>query len=106
GAARHPIKNLEGWVASRIRPATVDGHRRRRGLRGAQQRPRVPAWLAAELGGEPWLTTLATRILEWVGVTTTAGTELWPLDAWAELRTTVTDDPVRSGPAHVRADVE
>jgi len=49
---------------------------------------------------------LATRILEWVGVTTTAGTELWPLDAWAELRTTVIDDPVRSGPAHVRADVE
>ena len=86
GSANGPIVNLEGWVASRIRVATVDAHRRRRGGRGAQQRPRVPNWLAADLGGDAWLVLLAERILEWVGVEATAGMELWPLDAWAELR--------------------
>lgn len=76
------IDNLEGWIASRLVPATVDGHRRRRGEKGALQRPRVPAWLAHELRDDPWLIDLATQILVWVGVPSTAGYELWPTQAW------------------------
>src|SRR5690606_38795108 len=49
------IVNLEGWLARRVPAATVDAHRRRRGARGAQQRPRLPAWLAKGLGHDPWL---------------------------------------------------
>ncbi|MCU7728871.1 hypothetical protein ODJ79_34600 [Actinoplanes sp. KI2] len=81
--ARRPIQNLEAWVASRLGAATVDAHRRRRGERGALQRPRLPGWLAEALGRDPWLTTLATNILVWVGVSDTAGTEVWPLESWA-----------------------
>ncbi|MGC5052846.1 hypothetical protein ACLQ2S_15495 [Micromonospora sp. DT48] len=91
--ARVPIIDVERWLSTRLTAATVDGHRRRRGGRGALQRPRVPAWLARELDNDPWLTDLAVQILTWVGVPTTAGTELWPLDRWAQRREAVTGDP-------------
>ncbi|RAO19886.1 hypothetical protein GUI43_00523 [Micromonospora noduli] len=90
--AKVPIVDVERWSSARLTAATVDGHRRRRGQRGALQRPRVPAWLAAELGGDPWLTELAVQILTWVGVPTTAGTQLWPLDSWALRREVATGD--------------
>ncbi|GAA0476009.1 hypothetical protein Ade02nite_42300 [Paractinoplanes deccanensis] len=80
------IDNLEGWIASRLVPATVDGHRRRRGANGALQRPRVPAWLAGELGGDTWLLDLATQILTWVGTPSTAGYDLWPVESWVVRR--------------------
>lgn len=87
-----PIGNLEGWLTMRMPRATVDGYRRRRGLRGAPQRPRVPNWLAEALGRDAWLVELAKSILDWVGTEATAGTSLWPLTAWAERRATVTGD--------------
>ncbi|MGV9361877.1 hypothetical protein [Amycolatopsis sp. NPDC003731] len=91
--ATGPIDNLEGWLATRLTPATVDAHRRRRGEIGALQRPRLPAWLAGALGDDPWLCELAVQILVWVGVPATAGAELWPLDGWATRRTEVTGEP-------------
>lgn len=91
--ATDPIQNLEGWLATRLSPATVDAHRRRRGEIGALQRPRLPAWLGDALGGDPWLGELAVRILLWVGVPTTAGGELWPLAGWAARRAEVTGEP-------------
>ncbi|GAA3452170.1 hypothetical protein [Dactylosporangium matsuzakiense] len=103
--AKVPIRNLEGWIARRINAATVDAHRRRRGARGALQRPRLPQWLGRALGGDPWLTRLAVELLTWVGVPTTAGSGLWPLGAWAELRLRVTGDPSAGEPA-VGAEVE
>jgi hypothetical protein len=91
------IHNVEGWIRSRINRATVDMHRRRRGERGAVQRPRMPKWLAANLaageGDQRWLTELALNIQTWVGVTATAGTGLWPYGAWTERRIVVTGDP-------------
>ena len=84
--AATPIHTLEGWISRRITAATVDGHRRRRGERGALQRVRIPRWLAAALSDDPWSVLLAFRILEWAGIPATAGTELWPFDAWADLR--------------------
>jgi hypothetical protein len=42
--ARTPIVNLKGWIVGRLTAAAVDGYRRRRGARGALQRPRVPGW--------------------------------------------------------------
>lgn len=80
------IENLEGWIASRLIPATVDGHRRRRGENGALQRPRVPTWLATELNGDPWLIDLATQILVWVGTPSTAGYDVWPTESWVVRR--------------------
>ena len=53
---------------------------------GAQQRVRVPVRLAARLGNDPWMIALAYRVLQWTGVRHTAGTQLWPLGAWAEDR--------------------
>ncbi|MGW4062758.1 hypothetical protein ACWEGE_31060 [Amycolatopsis sp. NPDC004747] len=91
--ATGPIENLEGWLATRLTPATVDAHRRRRGELGALQRPRLPAWLAEALDGDPWLCDLAVQILIWVGVPATAGAELWPLDGWAARRTEITGEP-------------
>jgi hypothetical protein len=103
--ANVPILNLEAWIVSRLTAATVDGHRRRRGRRGALQRPRVPAWLASALHHDPWLTALAVEILTWVGLNATAGSGVWPLDAWAQRRAQVTDDR-RDSPAVVSYDVE
>jgi hypothetical protein len=99
------IDNLEGWLTMRMPRATVDAHRRRRGRRGAAQRPRVPIWLATELGDDPWLVALAKSILEWVGTDATAGGSLWPLTSWTERRSTVTGDHT-SNEAAVAADVE
>jgi hypothetical protein len=104
--ARTPIVDVERWVSARLTAATVNGHRRRRGRRGALQRPRVPRWLAAELGEDPWLTDLAVQILTWVGVATTAGTQLWPLDSWAQRRESITGDLTGSDGPTVSRDVD
>ncbi|RZT17501.1 hypothetical protein EV649_5047 [Kribbella sp. VKM Ac-2569] len=90
--ADKPIMNIEGWLTSRLLRATVDGYRRRRGERGAQQRPRVPGWLANALGRDTWLIDLAKAILEWVGTDAAAGSSLWPLNAFAERRAGQTGD--------------
>jgi hypothetical protein len=103
--ARVPIHNLEAWITSRLTAATVDGHRRRRGARGALQRPRIPGWLAEDIGDDRWLRTLAVEVLGWVGVTATAGTGVWPLDAWAQQRAAVTGDWQGSRPAVVEREV-
>jgi hypothetical protein len=103
---KKPIHNLEGWITSRLAMATVDGHRKRRGARGALQRVRVPAWLGAAVQHDRWLVGLAGSIIEWVGVVATAGTDLWPLDAWAERRGEVTGDPAGSTPGRVAVEVD
>lgn len=103
--ATKPIRHLEGWIASRLTVATVDGHRRRRGQRGALQRPRIPAWLADLLGHDRWLETLATDLLVWVGTTTTAGTGTWPVDAWVQRRAEMTGDWLGSDQAVVGREV-
>ncbi|GAB3430886.1 hypothetical protein GCM10027436_04410 [Actinophytocola sediminis] len=84
--ARTPIHNLEGWVRKRLLAATVNAYRRRRGERGAQQRPRLPGWLADRLGADTRLRELAVSMLEFVGVERAAGLEIWPIDAWAARR--------------------
>lgn len=90
-AYRHPIGNLEGWLTMRMANAIKDGNRARRARdMGAQQRVRVPAQLTAVLGGNPWLVTLAQRVLQWVGVRQVACAGLWPLSAWAEERAIAT----------------
>jgi hypothetical protein len=104
--ARQPVLNLEAWIAGRLTAATVNAHRRLRGQRGALQRPRLPGWLAAELGHDRWLGVLATEILVWVGVSATAGTGLWPLEAWAQRRGAFTGDWQHSDPAVVAREVE
>ena len=104
--AYRPVLNLEAWIAGRLNAATVDGHRRRRGQRGALQRPRLPGWLAADLGHDRWLLALATNVLVWVGVNGTAGNELWPLESWAQERGTYTGDWQGSDPGVVAREVE
>ncbi|MBM2614504.1 hypothetical protein JIG36_02900 [Actinoplanes sp. LDG1-06] len=104
--ADRPIRHLEAWVATRVGAATVNAHRRRRGERGALQRPRLPGWLAEGLGHDRWLTTLAVDILVWVGVSGTAGSELWPLESWAQTRAACTGDWPGSDPATVCREVE
>jgi hypothetical protein len=105
-AAAKPIDDLEGWLAHWAPKAAVDGHRRRRGRRGALQRPRMTQALAEGLGNDPWLTDLALKILVWVGVPTGAGGGLWPVDSWAHCRAVVTGDYAASTPARVAAEVE
>ena len=104
--ASMPVRDVEAWLASRLQPATVDAHRRRRSVRGALQRPRLPGWLTRALADDPWLGRLAIEILVWVGVTSTAGTQLWPLDSWAELRGHVTGDWSGSDRQTVEREVE
>jgi hypothetical protein len=99
-----PITSLEGWLTMRMTRATVDGYRRRRGERGAPQRPRVPVWLATALGGDAWLGELAKAILDWVGTDATAGGSLWPLTSWAERRSALTGE--HASEAMVAKDVE
>jgi hypothetical protein len=100
-----PVHILEAWIAGRIKTITIDAHRQRRGERGAQQRPRVPKWLIVGLGDDAWLVELAEAILTWVGVTATAGTELWPIGAWSERRAIVRGETVPSEDG-TRRDVE
>lgn len=100
------IVDLEAWTCSRLTPATVDAHRRRRGARGALQRPRLPRWLAEALGHDRWLCELSMEILVWVGVTTTAGSCLWPVDSWAQRRAATTGDWRGSDQATVTEEVE
>ncbi|MEU7791895.1 hypothetical protein ACGFKZ_15370 [Micromonospora tulbaghiae] len=104
--ADRPVHNLEAWIAGRLNAATVDGHRRRRGRRGALQRPRIPGWLADELGRDRWLIALATELLGWVGVPVTAGNDVWPLEAWAQRRAEMTGDWTGSEPPVVAREVE
>ncbi len=104
--AKVPIVDVERWSSARLTAATVDGHRRRRGQRGALQRPRIPAWLAAELGGDQWLIELAVQILTWVGVPTTAGTQVWPLDSWALRREVATGDLTGSDSPTLSVEIE
>jgi hypothetical protein len=103
--AKVAIHNLDGWIRRWLTKATVDGHRRRRGERGALQRPRTPKWLATRLGDDPWLIELARRVLTWVGVPATAGGGLWPYGAWLERRVARTGD-MRTTEQDVAADVE
>lgn len=100
------ISNLEGWITSRISKATVDGYRKRRGLRGALQRIRVPGWLATALAHDRELVELAGSIIEWVGVPATAGTRLWPLETWTERRAIRNDGAAGVQVDQVAADVE
>ncbi|HEV3170214.1 MAG TPA: hypothetical protein VGZ32_07740 [Actinocrinis sp.] len=104
--AHAPIHNLEAWIASRLTAATVDGHRRERGRRGAAQRPRVPKWLGTALGDDPWLTELALAVLDWVGVPVAAGSGLWPVDVWAQRRAAALGDWSCGNPAAVERDIE
>ncbi|MBB5869648.1 hypothetical protein F4553_003027 [Allocatelliglobosispora scoriae] len=101
-----PIINLEAWITSRLNAATVDAYRRRRGQRGALQRPRLPKWLAEAVGNDPWLTELATQILVWVGVDATAGAAIWPLDSWSQRRAAITGDQSGSDAATVAREIE
>jgi hypothetical protein len=99
--ADRPIDNLEAWIASRLTAATVDAHRRRRGERGALQRPRLPRWLIDGLAARDqqaggWLVELATNMLVWVGTPTTAGADVWPLESWAQQRERWPDPPAHS----------
>ncbi|WFE62967.1 hypothetical protein [Micromonospora sp. WMMD714] len=103
--AERPITNLEGWLTVQLPRATVDGHRRRRGRRGAAQRPRVPNWLAEALDRNTWLVELAKSVLDWVGVEATVSGGLWPLTAWTERRVVVTGDHT-AGEAVVAAEIE
>lgn len=100
------IYNLEGWITRRLTAVTIDAYRRRRGARGALQRPRLPGWLSRRLDDDPWLGQLAVEILVWVGVPATAGTSLWPLDSWAERRGQITGDWAGSDAATVEREVE
>jgi hypothetical protein len=105
-SSTRPIADLEGWLAHWAPKAAVDGHRRRRGERGALQRPRMTRVLAADLNEDPWLSELALKILGWVGVPTGAGAGLWPLDRWAQLRAERTRDLAGSTSGRVAAEVE
>jgi hypothetical protein len=104
--ADRPIRVLEAWIASRLTAATVNGHRRARGSRGALQRPRLPRWLSDGLGHDPWLEDLALQILTWVGVPAAAGTQLWPLGSWAQRRAAVTGDWAGCDQVVVQRDVD
>lgn len=99
------FENLEGWIASRLKRATIDAYRKRRGERGALQRPRLTGWLEAEIGRDPWLRRLAVNVLEWVGVTATVAGGIWPLGAWAQQRARITGEPLCTE-AQITADLE
>jgi hypothetical protein len=100
------IEDLEKWIAGIARAATIDAHRRRRGELGALQRPRPPRWLCNSLNCDPWLVSLAIRVLEWVGVRDAISSGLWPLSRWSELRGQSTGDWAGSTPEVVFAEVE
>ncbi len=99
------IVAVEAWLARCAPSAAVDGYRRRRGVAGALQRPRLTRVLNAALDGDPWLRHLALQILWWVGTPGTAGVQLWPLDAWITQRSDMTGDH-RAGPAVVLREID
>ena len=68
--------------------------------------PGCPAGSPTAWAATAWLTALATDILVWVGVTSTAGTEVWPLEAWAQQRGSRTGDWAASEPCRVAREVE
>lgn len=103
--ATGPVDNLEAWIALRVKPVSVDAHRRWRGERGAQQRPRVPKWLIVLLDEDAWKVALAENMLTWVGVSATAGSEVWPIDTWAQQRAVARGETVPSE-HETRRDVE
>lgn len=103
--ARAPISDLEAWVAKATPFAAVNGYRRRRGAIGALQRPRLPSWLRQRLGDDPWLTRLALHLLDWVGVPSTAGTDVWPINSWSGARAEATGDWTSSTPEVVATEV-
>ncbi|BCJ41042.1 hypothetical protein GCM10010168_46590 [Actinoplanes ianthinogenes] len=105
-ATSRPIHDLEAWLTARAPNATIDGHRRRRGDRGALQRPRMTRTLAAALPDDPWLHELALRLLVWVGLPVGAGAVLWPIEVWARDRAAFTGDREGSTPARVQAEVD
>lgn len=104
--ATRPIADLGAWIATMAKSATVDAYRRRRGEIGALQRPRLPRWLAWELGDDEWRRQLAVHVLEWVGVPATAGGRPWPVGIWADWRAEVTGDWQGSTPEVVAREVE
>ncbi|HWS33476.1 MAG TPA: hypothetical protein VN408_12110 [Actinoplanes sp.] len=106
GHARQPIRQIEAWITPRLNAAMVNAHRRRRGARGALQRPRLPGWLRSGLGGDPWLAALATDILIWAGTSGTAGGRLWPAESWAHKRGLATGDWAAADPATVSREIE
>ncbi|SDT81145.1 hypothetical protein [Actinoplanes derwentensis] len=106
GHARQPIRQLEAWITPRLNAATVNAHRRRRGARGALQRPRLPGWLVTGLDRDPWLTALATDILTWAGTSGTAGGRLWPVESWSQKRGLATGDWTGSDPVTVGREIE
>lgn len=103
--ARVPIHNLEGWVSKRMKVATIEGYRRRRGRRGALQRPRIPLWLEARLGEDPWLMALAVELLEFVGNDVAMVPGTWPVNRWSERRALAVGGDV-AGHHDVSRDVE
>jgi hypothetical protein len=104
--SKAPIRNLEAWIATRINASTVNAHRRRRGEVGALQRPRMPMWLSAALGHDPWLAELATNIMVWVGVPATAGGSVWPVNAWSQRRAVVMGDDRPGDRAAMTRDID
>ncbi|SER91195.1 hypothetical protein SAMN05216188_117104 [Lentzea xinjiangensis] len=100
------IDDLERWIGGVARSATIDGHRRRRGELGALQRPRPPRWLCDALSNDPWLVSLALRVLEWAGVPDAPSSGVWPLSRWSEQRALATGDWEGSTPRVVLAEVE
>lgn len=101
-----PVHNLEGWVRGRLQIATINGYRRRRGERGALQRPRVPRWLATALGEEQRLTALAVDLLEFVGNDVVAGFAVWPVEWWAEQRAITGGGDYESARREIVRDIE
>ncbi|MBU2668240.1 hypothetical protein KOI35_32485 [Actinoplanes bogorensis] len=104
-ATRTPITDLDSWLACRAPGAAVDAHRRRRGERGALQRPRITKALETGLGHDRWLLELARLILVWVGIPADAGSSLWPLDEWSQRRALITGDHEHSTPRTVESEV-
>ncbi|WP_103350729.1 hypothetical protein [Amycolatopsis sp. CA-128772] len=103
---RVPVHNLEGWVRTRLTAVTVDAYRRRRGARGALQRPRVPAWLAMKLGGRQSLLELAVDMLEFAGHEVAAGAGIWPVGTWAARRAMRTGGDFEAARRAVERDVD
>jgi hypothetical protein len=104
--ADRPIRNLDAWIAARLTAATVNAHRKARGSRGALQRPRAPKWLTTALGEDPWLVDLAVQILVWAGLPGTAGSQVWPLDAWTQRRSEVVGDRAGGNRPALRREID